>query len=287
MKHEKLLVRPGHPVRLADLDPGETLDYKDKDDAAKMLASDIDELARLQELLAASATRAILIVLQGMDTSGKDGAIKHVMTGVNPQGVDVHSFKQPSDEELRHDFLWRAQIALPERGRIGIFNRSYYEEVLVVRVHRDLLDRELPASSHESHLWSDRFEDINAFERHLQRNGTEVIKFFLHISKEEQRKRLLKRLDDPSKLWKFSVGDVREREYWDDYQRAYEQMLNATSTAWAPWHVIPCDHKWFMRAAIADIVVRRLRALDLHYPVVDAQQTEVLRHVRDRLEETS
>jgi PPK2 family polyphosphate:nucleotide phosphotransferase len=242
---------------------------------------DIAQLTKLQDVFAAAASHALLIVLQGMDSSGKDSTIKHVMSGLNPQGIDVHSFKPPSREEYAHDFLWRAQRVLPERGRIGIFNRSYYEEVVVVRVHEELLA--LEATEPGDGLWHERFEDINAFERHLVRNETTILKFFLHISKDEQRKRLLERLDDPEKNWKFSFSDARERNFWDSYQCAYERMLTATSTPWAPWYVVPADHKWFVRAAIADAIVSTLDGLRLRYPPLPAQNAATLKELRDGL----
>jgi PPK2 family polyphosphate:nucleotide phosphotransferase len=279
MKSDEFLVRPGRDVSLATFDPAYTGEFKSKPDARETLQRDIKRLAKLQDVFAAARSHALLIVLQGMDSSGKDGAIKHVMSGANPQGVDVHSFKQPTEEELLHDFLWRCERVLPERGRIGVFNRSYYEETLVVRVHPELLAREVAVP--KEHVWPDRFEDINAFERHLVRSGTVVLKFFLHISKDEQRKRLLKRLDDADKIWKFSVSDVRERQFWDHYICAYEQMLEHTSTSWAPWYVIPADHKWFSHAAIADAVVTALDSLGLHYPRIEgdaASELEQLRH---------
>ena len=283
MKHKQLRLTPGKSIRLADIDPSDTNGYKDKDDAREKLAHDIHKLEKLQEKLAASRSHAVLIVLQGMDSSGKDGAIKHVMSGVNPQGVDVRAFKRPTEEELSHDFLWRCQAALPERGRIGIFNRSYYEEVLVVRVHTDLLAKEHIESNGKG-IWRERFEDINAFERHLVRNGTTILKFFLHLSKDEQRRRLLARLDDPSKNWKFSESDATEREYWDQYIAAYESMLNATSTDYAPWYVIPADHKWFSRTAIGEILVYTLESLDLRYPKPDAEQERSLDRIRKQFE---
>jgi PPK2 family polyphosphate:nucleotide phosphotransferase len=245
---------------------------------------DIARLAELQDVFYAARRHALLIVLQGMDSAGKDGAIKHVMSGINPQGVDVVSFKTPSDEELGHDFLWRCEKVLPARGRIGIFNRSYYEEVVVVRVHRDLLAREGLPDAHGGRIWAERFEDINAFERHLTRNGTIVLKFFLHISKDEQRRRLLERLEVPSKHWKFSDRDIGEREYWDAYRSAYDEMLGETSTAHAPWHVIPADRKWFVRTAIADIIVATLEDLDLRYPEPDAERKAFLAAMRARLD---
>ena len=218
--------------------------------AANVLTQDVSKLAEAQDRLYAANRWSILIVLQAMDAAGKDGTIKHVMSGVNPQGCQVFSFKHPSAEELDHNFLWRYAKALPERGRIGIFNRSYFEEVLVVRVHPELVNAEqVPGVKINDDFWADRFADINAFERHLSRNGTLILKFFLHISKDEQRKRLLKRLKDPKKHWKFAPGDLAERAFWNDYMMAYEQAISATSTKWAPWHIIPADHKWVSRAA--------------------------------------
>lgn len=285
VNYKDLLVRPGDEIRLADIDPGNTYEFKDKADARSKLERDIEKLTDLQDVFAAAASCALLIVLQGMDSSGKDGAIKHVMSGVNPQGVDVFSFKQPTEEELRHDFLWRAERVLPERGRIGIFNRSYYEEVLVVRVHSNLLDAEaIHGGSGGANIWAERYADINAFEQHLVRNDTHVLKFFLHISKEEQKRRLLARLDDPTKTWKFSFSDEHEREYWDAYMSAYERMLGATSTEWAHWYVIPSDRKWFTRTAVADILVAKLESLGLQYPSVGPKQREVLDGIRTRLE---
>jgi PPK2 family polyphosphate:nucleotide phosphotransferase len=282
VKHEALRVPPGHRLRLSDHDPAATDGFERKRDAAGKLKHDIVRLAELQDVFAAARSHALLIVLQGMDSAGKDGAVKHVMSGVNAQGIDVHSFKEPSAEENAHDFLWRCERVLPERGRIAIFNRSYYEDVVVVRVHRELLESE--GAAPQKHLWRERFEDINAFERHLTRNGTVILKFFLHLSKDEQKKRLLKRLDDPEKNWKFSAGDVVERRSWDRYQFAYEQALEATSTGDAPWYVIPADHKWFMRTAIADIVVARLEALDLHYPRIEGAAADILAQARAELE---
>jgi PPK2 family polyphosphate:nucleotide phosphotransferase len=283
VKYKHLRVQPGAKVRLAEIDPRDTHGFKDKDDARDTLAHDIERLEKLQEKLAASRSYAVLIVLQGMDSSGKDGAIKHVMSGMNAQGVDVHAFKRPTEEELNHDFLWRCQKALPERGRIGIFNRSYYEDVLIVRVHPKLLANE-GVRSNGADLWQARFEDINSYERHLTRNGTRILKFFLHISKEEQRRRLLARLDDPSKNWKFSESDATEREYWDQYIAAYEQMLGATSTEHAPWYLIPADHKWFSRTVVGEILTNTLEALDLHYPKPDAEQEKSLQRIRKQFE---
>jgi PPK2 family polyphosphate:nucleotide phosphotransferase len=282
MSDSPFVVRPGHTLRLADRDPAGTGAFKHKSDAADKLEHDIARLAALQDVFAAAHTHALLIVLQGLDSAGKDGAVKHVMSGVNPQGVDIYSFKEPTEREQRHDFLWRCERELPERGRIVIFNRSYYEEVVVVRVHRELLESEGAAPEHG--LWQERYEDINTFERHLVRNGTQILKFFLHISKGEQKKRLLERLDDPDKTWKFSPGDVKERQYWDRYQSAYERALEATSTGDAPWYVIPADHKWFMRTAIADVIVAKLESLGLAYPHLDAAAADMLAKVRAELE---
>jgi PPK2 family polyphosphate:nucleotide phosphotransferase len=282
MKADALRVAPGQTVRLADCDPRATGSIKKKSGARDLLAGDLTRLSELQDVFAAARSHALLIVLQGMDSAGKDSAVKHVMSGVNPQGVDVYGFKTPSDEEVAHDFLWRCSRVLPERGRIGIFNRSYYEEVIVLRVHEELLARE--AVTPGPHLWAERFEDINAFERHLARNGTLVLKFFLHLSKDEQRKRLLKRLDDPKKNWKFSENDVHERRYWGGYQRAYEEMLSATSTETAPWYVVPADRKWFVRAAIANVVVAKLDALGLEYPRVQGETAATFDRFRQQLE---
>lgn len=285
--HADLLVKPGHNVDLADCDPGSTQDFKTKHDATSKLRADIERLSALQEIFYASSQYALLIVLQGTDTAGKDGVIKHVMTGVNPQGVDVHSFKVPSTIELAHDYLWRTTKMLPQRGRIGIFNRSYYEELTVVRVHSSVLGHEHlpPRSITSTTLWKDRYEDINAFERHMSRNGTLILKFFLNLSKGEQRKRLLKRIDTPDKNWKLSASDVRERTFWDSYQHAYEESLTHTSTEWAPWYIIPADHKWFARVAIASVIVAELEALNLTYPKVSDEQGTHLSAIREQLED--
>jgi PPK2 family polyphosphate:nucleotide phosphotransferase len=274
LDHRELQVEPGQNVALADIDAGSTGVFDHHRRAKKKLHRDIKRLAELQSIFYASGQYALLIVLQGMDTAGKDSAIKHVMTGVNPQGVDVTSFKAPSTLELEHDYLWRTTKALPPRGRIGIFNRSYYEELLVARVHGSVLDRENlpPGSASDPDLWKDRFEDINGFERHLSRNGTVVVKLFLHLSQDEQRKRLLARIDTPDKNWKFSAADVHERTFWNSYQCAYEQMLEHTSTAWAPWYIVPADHKWFTRVAVAGILVAKLESLGLAYPQVSDER---------------
>jgi PPK2 family polyphosphate:nucleotide phosphotransferase len=260
----------------ADASPGEL--------AEQELSSFKTELADAQQLLYANGTRALLLIFQALDAAGKDGTIKHVMSGVNPQGCRVVGFRQPSQRELRHDFLWRCVLELPERGEIGIFNRSYYEEVLVVRVHPELLAAQHVATSgHHDAVWRDRFDDINAFEHHLDRCGTRVVKFFLHVSKEEQRKRFLARLDDPAKRWKFAIGDLAEREHFDEYQHAYEAALTETSTSWAPWYVIPADHKPTMRALVAGIVVHEIERLGLASPTVDAADEPALEQARREL----
>jgi PPK2 family polyphosphate:nucleotide phosphotransferase len=253
----------------------------DKDAAAQILGDDVKRLADLQERLYAEGKWALLIVLQGMDAAGKDSVIAHVMSGVNPQGCNVHSFKAPSAEDLDHDFTWRAGVRLPARGRIGIFNRSYYEDVLVVRVHPKLLERaKVPGTLIGKHIWEERFQDIRAFERHLGRNGTIVLKFFLHLSKEEQRRRFLDRLEQPAKRWKFSMDDVNERKRWDDYMAAYEDMIGATSRPTAPWYVVPADHKWFARLVVAAAVIETLEGLDLQFPKVGAATLEEMPKVR-------
>ena len=277
-------VRKGHKFRLADADPGDTSGVKSETHARKLLPMGTEMLAHMQEKLYAQDRWALLLIFQGMDAAGKDGAIKHVMSGVNPQGCDVHSFKAPSHEELDHDYLWRAHTRCPERGRIGIFNRSYYEEVLVVRVHPELLEpQRLPEPLVDKQLWDDRYEDINAFERYLARNGTVIRKFFLHLSKEEQRQRFLARLDDPGKNWKFSEGDVKERESWSDYQEAYEAALQATATKHAPWYVVPADHKWYAHLVVASALIEALGDLDLAFPETEKGKRKELQKIRDAL----
>jgi PPK2 family polyphosphate:nucleotide phosphotransferase len=271
--------------RLADHDPADTggLDI-DKQDAKAMLADGIERLSDLQERLYAQDRWAVLAIFQAMDAAGKDGAIKHVMSGINPQGCQVHAFKKPSEEELDHDFLWRSTRALPERGRIGIFNRSYYEELLVVRVHKEVLANErLPPGLVGKNIWKHRFKDIRAYERYLARNGTLILKFHLRLSKEEQKRRFLERLDTPSKNWKFSMGDVKERERWDDYMAAYEDMIRHTSTPQAPWYVVPADNKWFARIVVAAAMVEAVNRLDLKFPSVDDAMRRELKKVRRAL----
>jgi len=282
----KLTVSPGRKVSLKRFDTGWAQDDELKNvgkDAVKERAAEILEanraaLAASQELLWASNRYSLLIVLQGMDTSGKDGIIRHVMAGVNPQGCRVTSFKVPTSEETDHNFLWRYYRALPARGEIGIFNRSYYEDVLVVRVHPELLDRQqMPPGKRGVKFWNARYDDINAFERHLVQNGTLILKFFLHISKEEQKKRLVERLLDKEKYWKFSLSDLAEREYWDAYLNVYERMLSKTSTETAPWYIIPADYKWIARSVIADIISTKIRSLNLHYPEVSDESLQQLK----------
>jgi PPK2 family polyphosphate:nucleotide phosphotransferase len=283
----------GKKVRLKDYNPGwkQSDDFKDfgkdalKERAKEVLDKNLTDLAEAQNLLYADDRFSLLIVLQAMDAAGKDGTIKHVMSGVNPQGCQVFSFKKPSAEELDHNFLWRYMKSLPERGRIGIFNRSYYEDVLVVKVHPELLGREVLGDKEKAgkKFWEQRYEDINAFERHLVRNGTVILKFFLNVSKEEQKARFLERLERPEKNWKFSTSDMAERGFWDDYMKAYEDALSATSTDWAPWYVIPADFKWITRAVVADIVTTTLRGLDLSYPEVTAEQKKRLEDARQKL----
>src|SRR6202158_54139 len=277
-------VRKGHKFRLADVDPGDTSGIKAEAHALKLVARSTAVLRHLQEKLYAQDRWALLLIFQGMDAAGKDGAIKHVMSGVNPQGCDVRSFKAPSPEELDHDFLWRAHKAAPERGRIGIFNRSYYEEVLVVRVHRELLAAErLPEPLVSKHIWDERYEDINAHERYLTRNGVVIRKFFLHISKEEQKRRFLERLEDSKKNWKFSLADIKERSFWKDYKEAYEEMIQKTATKHAPWYVIHADNKWFARLIVASAIVEALDGLDLAFPDVDKAKKKELEQIRDSL----
>lgn len=285
LDHSRFVVEPETKVRLKDYDPDYFGPFKDKKEAESALLEDVNALAEAQELLFANDTYSILIVFQAMDAAGKDGAIKHVMSGVNPQGCQVVSFKQPSSEELDHNYLWRYSKALPERGRIGIFNRSYYEEVLVVRVHPKILAAQrIPKSAKGATVWRQRFEEIRNFEEHLHRSGTEIIKFFLHISKEEQRQRFIDRLSDSDKLWKFSTGDVVERGFWNDYMKAYEEMLGATSTDYAPWYVIPANKKKFARACVADIIAARIRKLGLEYPEVSPEKRKELAGVKLALE---
>ena len=278
-------VADGMHFRLNDFNPSETLGLRSKEQAQKTLGHGIERLAKLQEKLIAQDHWAILLILQGMDAAGKDSTIKHVMSGVNPQGCQVHGFKAPSNEELSHDFLWRASRCLPERGNIGIFNRSYYEEVLVVRVHPELVAHErIPPPLVSKDIWEQRYKDINTFERYLYRNGIVVLKFFLHLSKKEQKKRFLERLDDPDKNWKFSMNDALERQHWEKYVRAYQEMIRNTSTKHAPWYVVPADHKWFSRVVVAEATIDAMEGLDLSFPKVDPEKRKELKNARAALE---
>lgn len=290
---DRFRVKPGKRFKLKDHETGwaQTPEFAElgkeviKERAQQILAQNLQDLAEAQELLYAADQQSVLIVLQAMDAAGKDGTIKHVMSGVNPQGCQVFSFKKPSAEDLDHNFLWRYMKSLPERGRIGIFNRSYYEDVLVVKVHPELLaQQKLPPGKRGKGFWRARYEDINAFEQHLVRNGTLILKFFLNVSKDEQKRRFLERLQNPEKHWKFSTADLAERGFWDEYQDAYQDALAATSTEWAPWYVVPADHKWISRAVVADIVTTAIRAQDLKFPEVTDAQRIALAEARAQLE---
>lgn len=290
---EPFRVKPGERIKVENFDTkygrhDHLLNYKKsevKDKTNEILEQNVKDLAEMQELLYASDTYSLLLIFQGMDAAGKDGIIKHVMSGINPQGCQVFSFKQPTTEELDHDFLWRCSLRLPERGRIGIFNRSYYEEVLVVKVHPEILNKQnLPVGERDEFFWQERYDSIKAYEHHLTMNGTIILKFFLHISKKEQKKRFLERLENPEKFWKFSASDVAERSYWKDYQKAFEDMLRATSTDFAPWYIIPSDHKWFARALVADVIVSTIKSLDLKYPVLSEERLAALKEAKKKLE---
>lgn len=283
---ESLIVPPGKPISLKkDYDPSFKPETITKEDAAVLLQDGIERMAEFQDKLYAQNTYGLLINLQAMDAAGKDGAIKHVMSGLNPQGCQVFSFKVPSSEDLDHDYLWRYFKALPERGRIGIFNRSYYEEVLVVRVHDTLLARQqLPPEAKTKKIWKQRFEEINQFERYLVNNGIVVLKLFLNVSKDEQKKRFLERIDRPEKNWKFSENDVKERGFWDDYMNAYEDIFNNTSTPWAPWYIIPADRKWFARLAIGAVIYSTLESMGLQYPTVTEEHRQSLLKAKALLE---
>ena len=270
-------------LHLSKVDPGSTGKFKSKQDAEERLEKNILTMRELQGKLYAQDTYSILIIIQAMDTAGKDGAIKHVMSGLNPQGTEVHSFKQPSAEELNHDYLWRAHKALPQRGQFGIFNRSYYEDVLVVRVHDLLEQQKLPDELITDDVWERRFRQINQFEHYLNDNGTVVIKIFLHISKEEQKRRLLARIDDKSKNWKFSEADLKEREFWEQYQACYQEAIRKTGTETAPWYVVPADKKWYARLVVSEIIVQRLEALKLRFPSLNKDQLKSLEKYKKRL----
>jgi PPK2 family polyphosphate:nucleotide phosphotransferase len=285
MDIKRFRVRPGEKSPFKSRRPDDTGPFDSKGAAEKDVRKSLERLQKRQELLYAQDRYSLLLVFQGMDAAGKDSVIKHVMSGVSPQGTEVHSFKAPSSEELDHDYLWRVNRALPARGRIGIFNRSQYEEVLAVRVHPQFLDaQKIPPDRITRHIWKERFEDINAFERHLVRNGTVIRKFFLHVSRDKQRRRLLERIDDPAKNWKFSMGDLPERAKWKAYMAAYEDVLSATSTDEAPWFVIPADHKWFTHALVGEIIVKTLEGLNLAFPTLTPADRRGLRAARRLLE---
>jgi PPK2 family polyphosphate:nucleotide phosphotransferase len=284
MNIEKFRVAPGEKARLHNRNTASTDGYKTKEEAKGKLVRDIARMQEYQDIFYAADTYSLLIIFQALDAAGKDGAIKHVMSGLNPQGCQVASFKAPSSTELDHDYLWRCNVHLPERGRIGIFNRSYYEEVLVTRVHPTILAAQrLPRESQKGNIWKRRFAEINNYESYLHDNGTKVLKFFLHLSKDEQKRRFLERIERPEKNWKLSPSDVKEREHWDDYQAAYEDAISHTSTEHSPWYVIPADHKWFARVAIADVVASTLKRLKLKYPTVTDAQREQLAEAKASL----
>ena len=281
---DRYRVEDGGKFRLKEFDPSDTWKMKSKEHAQEWLDHSLERLSEMQEKLYAQDNWALLLVLQAMDAAGKDGTVKHVMSGVNPQGCEVYSFKAPTSEELDHDFLWRCSKRLPERGRIGIFNRSYYEEVLVVRVHRELLQKQkLPPRLVTKNIWKERFEDISAFERYAARNGIVIRKIFLNVSKKEQKKRFLSRLEEPEKNWKFSAADASERKFWDDYMTAYQQAIQHTAAPHAPWYVVPADHKWFTRLVVASIVVETLQSLKLDFPKVNAATRRELAAARTAL----
>ncbi|WP_071189707.1 polyphosphate kinase 2 family protein [Trichormus sp. NMC-1] len=286
MNHDPFIVPPGTKISLKnDYNPSYQTSSEEKVDANIKLTAGVQQLANYQDILYAQNTYALLIIFQAMDAAGKDSTIKHVMSGINPQGCQVFSFKAPSAEELDHDYLWRTTKALPERGRIGIFNRSYYEEVLIVRVHREMLEKQqLHCIPQGKHIWQQRFEEINNFEKYLVNNGIIVLKFFLNVSKKEQKKRFLDRIQSPEKHWKFSASDVKERAFWDDYMLAYEEVFNHTSTEFAPWYIIPADRKWFTRLIVADIICKKLQELNLQYPTLSEEHKQRLLEAKKMLE---
>lgn len=283
MKTSKYLAKPNSKILLQKYSTDDTSDLKSKDEAKKYLEKNIEKMIELQDKLYASDKYSILLVFQAMDAAGKDSTIKHVMSGLNPQGTEVYSFKQPSKEEMDHGYLWRINKALPERGRIGIFNRSHYEEVLVVKVHDLLKYQRIPTELIDNKIWEKRYEQINNFENYLYENGTVVLKFFLHVSKEEQKNRFLDRINDQSKNWKFSGADIEERKLWDDYQKAYEDAINATSKKHAPWYIIPADKKWFARLLVSQIIVETLNNLKLNYPELSKEQLAELQKCKESL----
>jgi PPK2 family polyphosphate:nucleotide phosphotransferase len=286
MDYDKFRAAEGKKLNLKEHKTEFTGDYRDKEEAVEDLQRNVERLAQLQDVLYAQNVHSLLIIFQAMDAAGKDGAIKHVMSGLNPQGCQVFSFKQPSPEELDHDYLWRCAKNTPERGRIGIFNRSYYEEVLIVRVHPEILrNQPLPAHiKNDKNVWQKRFEQIRHFETYLAENGIHILKFFLNVSKEEQKRRFLARIEETEKNWKFSTGDAKERAFWDDYMKAYEEAIEATSTEAAPWFVVPADKKWFTRVAVSEIIVKKLESMDLHYPKVSDEHRQDLLKAKEMLE---
>ena len=286
---EPFCITDGKGFRLEQIDPGETLGVEDKEEGKEALEAGVELIAELQDKLYADDRWAVLLIFQAMDAAGKDGAIKHVLSGVNPQGCEVTSFKAPSAEELDHDFLWRCAKRVPERGRIGVFNRSYYEETLIVRVHKEFLERQKlpPSILNSKDLWNHRFENIRNFERYLTNNGIVLLKFFLHVSKEEQQERFLARIDDPAKNWKFSMQDVKEREHWDEYMHAYEETVRHTASEHAPWYVVPADKKWFARLVVASAIVERMNALGLSYPKLSKDELKALATAKEALLGTS
>jgi len=289
LKVSEVIAKPGRKIKVSDYNPSYKGVVNGKEDGVKLLQENVEALIELQGKLYADNRYAVLIIFQAMDAAGKDGTIKHVMSGLNPQGCEVYSFKAPSTNELGHDYLWRTSKSLPQRGKFGIFNRSYYEEVLVVKVHPEFLrPQHLPGINSpddvDDRFWEKRYRQINDLEKHLVENGTIVLKFFLNVSKEEQKKRFLDRIDDPSKNWKFSSGDAKERGYWDEYMKAYSDMLTATSTEHAPWYVIPADHKWYMRYAVSNIIINRLKELKLNYPELAPEEKAKLKEIKKILE---
>ena len=283
MDIEKFRARKDDKINLSKIETDFTGELDSKEESKELLEKNIEKMSELQEKLYAQDKYSLLIIFQAMDAAGKDSAIKHVMSGLNPQGTQVFSFKQPSTEELNHDYMWRTSKSLPERGRIGIFNRSYYEEVLIVRVHNLINSEKIPAEFINKNIWEERFNQIRNFEKYLYENGTYILKFYLNVSKEEQAKRFLERIDDPTKNWKFSASDLTEREYWNDYMRCYEEAISATSTKFAPWYIIPADKKWFTRLAISDVIIETMKSMDLKYPEVSGEQKKNLEICKDKL----
>ena len=283
MNYDKFRVKPNSKIILSKISTSDTGKYKSKKEAAAMLKENIKKMTVLQDKLYAQDKYALLIVFQAMDAAGKDGTIKHVMSGLNPQGTQVFSFKQPSKTELDHDYLWRINKALPEKGRIGIFNRSHYEEVLVVRVHNLVKYQKIPAKFVNKDIWKQRYRQITEFEKYLYENGTIILKFFLHVSKEEQKERFLKRINETAKNWKFSEADIKERGYWDNYQKAYQEAISATSKTYAPWFIVPADKKWFTRLTVSEIIVDAMKKLKPDYPKLNKEQLEGLKRAKDLL----